>query len=231
MAFCTNCGAKLVPGNRFCTSCGAPVPGQSAVAQPAPGQAAAQVEPAAVSSPRHAASQPVGTMPAHAAQQPAAVWQPSAATGQPVTSAPRVVEEPYSAPAQQMPAAAVSDPSAAAPARAAHSAHAANAAHAASAAAPTLTLVRAATSERFPLECPAIVGKGSMATCRIPGNTAISRQHIKIDCADGDFLVEDLGSTNKTKLNGEEIKPGMQYTLLSGDSLTLANETFTVTIQ
>ena len=102
---------------------------------------------------------------------------------------------------------------------------------------PTLavTLERQRTGETYRLDLPCVIGKGSAADCRIANNTAISRRHLRImsDETTGGtphIVVEDLGSLNKTRLNGDPISRGVPRALLDGDTLTMADETFVVHI-
>ena len=102
---------------------------------------------------------------------------------------------------------------------------------------PTLavTLERQRTGETYKLDLPSVIGKGSAADCRITNNTAISRRHIRImaDETTGGtphIVMEDLGSLNKTRLNGDPISRGVPRALLDGDTITLADETFVVHI-
>ena len=102
---------------------------------------------------------------------------------------------------------------------------------------PTLavTLERQRTGETYKLDLPSVIGKGSAADCRITNNTAISRRHIRImaDETTGGtphIVMEDLGSLNKTRLNGDPISRGVPRALLDGDTITLADETLVVHI-
>jgi pSer/pThr/pTyr-binding forkhead associated (FHA) protein len=51
---------------------------------------------------------------------------------------------------------------------------------------------------------PAVIGRGRKADLVIAEAT-ISRTHVRIRREDGRFLVEDLGSTNGTQLNGQRV--------------------------
>ncbi len=51
----------------------------------------------------------------------------------------------------------------------------------------------------------------------------ISRQHLQLDYQDGVYYVEDRGSTNGTRLNGELIRGKGKFVLKDGDSLELAD--------
>ena len=51
----------------------------------------------------------------------------------------------------------------------------------------------------------------------------ISRQHIRLDCEDGECFIEDRGSTNGTKLNGSSIDGKGRYLLREGDKVELAD--------
>ncbi|MBN1691908.1 MAG: FHA domain-containing protein [Dehalococcoidia bacterium] len=52
----------------------------------------------------------------------------------------------------------------------------------------------------------------------------ISRQHINIWYEDGKYYIEDPGSTNGTKLNGEEIRDSGRQALVEGDVIELADK-------
>lgn len=49
----------------------------------------------------------------------------------------------------------------------------------------------------------------------------ISREHFKILTRDGKFFVEDLGSMNGTKLNGNQIKGKGQVEIKFGDVISI----------
>lgn len=99
-----------------------------------------------------------------------------------------------------------------------------------------VTLERKRTGETYQLNLPCVVGKGSAADCRIPNNTAISRRHVRISSDETTggaphVVVEDLGSLNKSQLNGDPLKSGIPRALLDGDLLTLADESFLVHVR
>ncbi len=75
---------------------------------------------------------------------------------------------------------------------------------------------------------PAVLGKGSAATYQIEGNNMISREHVKIFKINNSVQVQDMGSTNKTFVNGRELNVGETVELHRGDTLTLADEIFKV---
>jgi len=52
----------------------------------------------------------------------------------------------------------------------------------------------------------------------------ISRQHINIWYEDGKYYIEDPGSTNGTRLNGEEIRDSGRQALVEGDVIELADK-------
>ena len=58
----------------------------------------------------------------------------------------------------------------------------------------------------------------------------VSRQHIRVDCEDGEYYIEDRNSTNGTKLNGYMIKGKGRYLLKDGDVIDLA-DTLTLTFK
>ena len=71
-----------------------------------------------------------------------------------------------------------------------------------------------------------IIGK-SGADINITGNQAISRTHAKITVFDGEVTLEDLNSSNGTKHMGKKLERGETPELVSGDTVTFANEDFT----
>jgi pSer/pThr/pTyr-binding forkhead associated (FHA) protein len=51
-------------------------------------------------------------------------------------------------------------------------------------------------------------------------DSRISRRHAQIESADGVLTVEDLGSTNGTKLNGSALGPGDKQAIKGGDTIS-----------
>jgi hypothetical protein len=51
----------------------------------------------------------------------------------------------------------------------------------------------------------------------------ISRQHVRFDCENGEYYIEDRNSTNGTKLNGSSIRGKGKYLLKDGDEIELAD--------
>lgn len=99
-------------------------------------------------------------------------------------------------------------------------------------AAKRLVLVTA-DGRRLELDAfPAVLGKGSAATCIIPGDESISRTHAQIFQTGVDtYVVEDLGSTNKTLLNGRVLTPGERVALCAGDQLKLGSTLLSVVVE
>lgn len=76
-----------------------------------------------------------------------------------------------------------------------------------------------------------ILGKASSSVDGvIPSTDMISRRHCAIYQAQDRYAVEDLGSTNGTKINGYRIDPGQRFYLNHGDVLSLADVDFNVVI-
>ncbi len=89
--------------------------------------------------------------------------------------------------------------------------------------------LRVSTGQRLIFnEFPAIIGSGDQAQMQIGDVPSISRKHAKVDFEDGFFTICDLGSTNGTHLNGKKLPANRIFALKEGDSVKLANETFTV---
>lgn len=51
-------------------------------------------------------------------------------------------------------------------------------------------------------------------------NHKSSRRHAEIRSAKGSYLLKDLGSANRTFLNGQPLQPNVDYPLSEGDTLT-----------
>ena len=69
------------------------------------------------------------------------------------------------------------------------------------------------------------IGRGSNNDVAIPQDT-VSGFHATIECRDDTFYLEDQRSTNKTFLNGEEMKPYSPKRLKSGDEIIFADYRF-----
>lgn len=63
-----------------------------------------------------------------------------------------------------------------------------------------------------------------------PEDTMISRRHLRITPTGRGVVVEDLGSTNKTRLNGKLLKPNSRYKLRSRDIVEFGKQKFQVFI-
>ena len=73
-----------------------------------------------------------------------------------------------------------------------------------------------------------VVGRNPANAEFIINNEAISREHIRLACADGDLQVEDLGTTNGTRINGQPLSPGISALLQDNDQLELGPVRLTV---
>jgi pSer/pThr/pTyr-binding forkhead associated (FHA) protein len=51
----------------------------------------------------------------------------------------------------------------------------------------------------------------------------ISREHLRFDCEDGEYYIEDRKSTNGTKINGKRISGKGRFLLKEGDKIELAD--------
>jgi pSer/pThr/pTyr-binding forkhead associated (FHA) protein len=90
-------------------------------------------------------------------------------------------------------------------------------------------LVETATGREFALN-PGVnlVGRDS-ADVLIPDST-VSRRHAQLTLEEGKLIVEDLGSTNGTKLAGQQVRPGDRATAYDGDTLKFGNIIVTVSL-
>ncbi len=86
------------------------------------------------------------------------------------------------------------------------------------AAAPTYGRLELPTGERVAVrDHPVVLGRGHEADVRI-ADASVSRRHAEVRYDGARVLVEDLGSTNGTSVNGERVA---RATLVPGDRLTL----------
>jgi phosphoserine phosphatase RsbU/P len=68
-------------------------------------------------------------------------------------------------------------------------------------------------------------GRSASCDVAIPG-TAVSRQHAQILRSQGEYYVEDLGSRNKTYLNGTELAPRAQTPLHDNDKIKICDYSY-----
>ena len=54
-------------------------------------------------------------------------------------------------------------------------------------------------------------------------NPYVSGNHVRIGCQGDRWFIEDLNSTNGTRINGKKCTPGIKYLLKPGFKITLAN--------
>ena len=93
----------------------------------------------------------------------------------------------------------------------------------------SISLVRISTRTRYDVtSLPAIVGKGSAADVVIEGAGSVSRTHAKVSFDKGSITLEDLESTNGTKVNGNVIPSGVPVAIQEGDIISLSDEEFRV---
>ena len=83
------------------------------------------------------------------------------------------------------------------------------------------------TGEQFSLLDPItrIGQKETVVDFCIPDNNTVSRHHADIIKRGDEYVLIDQGSLNKTYLNGQEVPPGIEVCLISGDRIVLSNET------
>lgn len=75
--------------------------------------------------------------------------------------------------------------------------------------------------EMFPLEDSGdlIIGRSSEAQLQLT-DEGVSRRHVRVHCRMDEIVIEDLGSANGTRVNGDKI---VQHTLVDGDKLQLGS--------
>jgi class 3 adenylate cyclase len=87
-----------------------------------------------------------------------------------------------------------------------------------------LRLVVGETTSDHLVETETVIGRAGAATSRVPylsvpGDYTVSRRHARIYAGGGGFYLEDLGSTNGTRLNGHWLRPSSPVLLKSGDAI------------
>ncbi|MCH2162026.1 MAG: sigma-70 family RNA polymerase sigma factor [Phycisphaerales bacterium] len=76
----------------------------------------------------------------------------------------------------------------------------------------------------------ATLGRGS--DCHgVVGDESVSRQHVRIRCEPGDWVVRDLGSTHGTFVNGVRVDGDESVPLRAGDGVRLGNVEFLVELE
>lgn len=70
-----------------------------------------------------------------------------------------------------------------------------------------------------------VLGKKTGEADVIINNSSVSRIHARIYYADGEYLIEDLNSTNGTFKNGMRLKPYEKRKLMQGDEIKLGSVT------
>lgn len=78
--------------------------------------------------------------------------------------------------------------------------------------------------ESYELEDDEIVGRSNKCTLHLP-DKYLSGKHCRIYKSDGSFFIEDLGSTNGTFLNGDELGDEA-VELIDGDKISMGRLNF-----
>ncbi len=84
-------------------------------------------------------------------------------------------------------------------------------------------LVNQATQEETRISGEMTFGRADVDKI-YPRDTRISRRHFRIMVTSEDVLIEDLGSTNRTKVNGVPLKPKTLYKLKSRDLIEFGQQ-------
>jgi hypothetical protein len=223
---CTNCGAALEPGDRFCANCGTPV------AQQTPATAAPTVIPAApvaTAAPATPAAPDAAATPAYALAATPAALTDCPACGAAVTPGALFCEfcgaalvpgagKPSTATAPSggaqvpsvMPVATPMTP--------------------ASGSMDSPMLVVTEGGARLPLVqgTEMLVGREDPYSNTFPDvdltpygaeEKGVSRRHFKLTLAEGQYAIQDLGSTNYTFLNQQRLEPNVPVRLNDGDEI------------
>lgn len=75
------------------------------------------------------------------------------------------------------------------------------------------------TMYKLPSDTVTVIGRGPEAQVQLPDNT-VSRQHARITVRNGDPVLEDLGSSNGTFVNGERVH---ERALKDGDKIEIGH--------
>lgn len=75
-----------------------------------------------------------------------------------------------------------------------------------------------------------VLGRDGSADFQIPLST-ISRQHVRITETDGVYVIEDLGSTHGTMVNGKKLDKGEKKVLRNADVIELTKAKITASIE
>lgn len=94
-------------------------------------------------------------------------------------------------------------------------------------AARELVVVKSETlaGQRYPLESPKVVGRSDDADVVIDDSYA-SEFHLRVGVQDGEVMLNDLGSTNGTYLNGRRVT--VPTVIAKGDSIQIGKTIFQV---
>lgn len=70
-------------------------------------------------------------------------------------------------------------------------------------------------------ETGVVIGRSAQNAKFVLNVPGISRMHLKMTLVDGEVVIEDLGSSNGTSVNGKELNKGQSMTLSNGDKLRI----------
>ena len=95
-----------------------------------------------------------------------------------------------------------------------------------------VSLVHISTKATYEVSSlPTVIGKGSAADVVIDCAKSISRTHARIAFDGNSITIEDLKSTNGTRINGESIPAYVPTAIQEGDIVSLSDEDFRVVLK
>ena len=76
-----------------------------------------------------------------------------------------------------------------------------------------------------------VVGRNPAGSAYVIADSSVSREHVRLYIEEGVLRVEDLESTNGTRLNGRRLKPGAGARVDDGDELVLGSVSFKIDLE
>jgi hypothetical protein len=83
------------------------------------------------------------------------------------------------------------------------------------------------SNESYPLVLPCIIGRSRNASdIKVSTRASVSRKHARISVSAGSIMIQDLGTTNGTYVNGVPVSNGAGMQLMDGCTVRLGDEDY-----